>query len=34
MLAVDRATRRTAIAQAHRQLDAAREAYERLYDMR
>jgi hypothetical protein len=34
VLAVDRATRRTAIAQAHRQLDAAREAYERLYDMR
>jgi hypothetical protein len=32
VLAVDRATRRTALAQARRQLDAASEAYERLYD--
>jgi hypothetical protein len=31
VLAVDRATRRTALAQARRQLDAASEAYERLY---
>jgi catechol 2,3-dioxygenase-like lactoylglutathione lyase family enzyme len=31
VLAVDRATRRWAVAQAHRQLDAARRAYERLY---
>jgi hypothetical protein len=30
VLAVDRATRRTALAQARRQLDAASEAYERL----
>jgi hypothetical protein len=32
VLAVDRATRRTALAQARRQLDAASEAYERLYE--
>jgi hypothetical protein len=32
VLAVDRATRRTTVAQARRQLDAAREAYERLYE--
>jgi hypothetical protein len=31
VLAVDRATRRWVVAQAERQLDAAREAYERLY---
>jgi hypothetical protein len=31
VLAVDRATRRWAVAQARRQLDAAREAYARLY---
>jgi hypothetical protein len=30
-LAVDRATRRTAVAQGLRQLDAAQEAFERLY---
>jgi hypothetical protein len=32
VFAVDRATRRTAMAQARRQLDAARDAFERLYD--
>ena len=32
VLAVDRATRRTALARARRQLDAASEAYERLYE--
>jgi hypothetical protein len=31
VLAVDRATRRFAVAQARRQIDAATEAYERLY---
>jgi hypothetical protein len=31
VLAVDRATRRFAVAQARRQMDAVREAYERLY---
>ena len=31
VLAVDRATRRYVVAQARRQLDAARDAYERLY---
>jgi hypothetical protein len=31
-LAVDRATRRWAVAQAHRQVDAAEEAYGRLYE--
>lgn len=31
VLAVDRPTRRWAVAQAQRQLDAAREAFERLY---
>ena len=31
VLAVERATRRWAVAQARRQLDAARDAYERLY---
>jgi hypothetical protein len=31
VLAVDRATRRHAVAQAPRQLDAAREAFARLY---
>jgi hypothetical protein len=31
VLAVDRATRRWAVAQARRQLDAAREAFEQLY---
>ena len=31
VVAVDRATRRFAVAQARRQLDAAREAYERLH---
>jgi hypothetical protein len=31
VLAVDRATRRWAVSQAARQLDAAQEAYERLY---
>ncbi len=31
VLAVDRATRRWAVAQARRQLDAAEEAYSRLY---
>ena len=31
VLAVDRATRRWAVAQAHRQLEAARDAFERLY---
>jgi hypothetical protein len=31
VLAVDRATRRFAVAQGRRQIDAAREAYERLY---
>jgi hypothetical protein len=30
-LAVDRATRRYAVAEGRRQIDAAREAYERLY---
>jgi len=30
-MAVDRATRRFAVAQARRQIDAAREAHERLY---
>jgi hypothetical protein len=30
-LAVDRATRRWAVGEAHRQLDAAREAFEALY---
>ncbi len=32
VLAVDRPTRRWALAQAQRQLDAAREAFERLYE--
>jgi hypothetical protein len=31
VLAVDRATRRYAVAQAPRQLDAARDAFEQLY---
>jgi hypothetical protein len=31
VLAVDRATRRYVVAQARRQLDAAKEAHERLY---
>jgi hypothetical protein len=31
VMAVDRATRRFAVAQARRQIDAAREAHERLY---
>ncbi|MGI8429459.1 MAG: hypothetical protein ACR2OB_09175 [Solirubrobacteraceae bacterium] len=31
VLAVDRLTRRWAVAQAQRQLDAAQEAFERLY---
>jgi hypothetical protein len=31
VIAVDRATRRYAVAQARRQLDAARDAHERLY---
>jgi hypothetical protein len=31
VFAIDRATRRTALAQARRQIDAASEAYERLY---
>jgi hypothetical protein len=31
VMAVDRATRRFAVAQARRQIDAATEAYERLY---
>jgi hypothetical protein len=31
VMAVDRATRRFAVAQGRRQIDAAREAYERLY---
>jgi hypothetical protein len=31
VLAVDRATRRCVVAQSLRQLDAAKEAYERLY---
>jgi hypothetical protein len=31
VLAVDRATRRWAVAQARRQLDAAQDAFERLY---
>jgi hypothetical protein len=31
VLAVDRATRRWAVAQARRQLEAARDAYSRLY---
>jgi hypothetical protein len=31
VLAVDRSTRRWAVAQAQRQLDAARQAFERLY---
>ena len=31
VLAVDRATRRYVVAQARRQIDAARDAYERLY---
>jgi hypothetical protein len=32
VLAVDRATRRWAVAQARRQLEAAEDAYARLYD--
>jgi len=32
VLAVDRATRRFAVAQARRQRDAARDAYAQLYD--
>jgi hypothetical protein len=32
VFAVDRATRRWVVAQARRQLDAAQEAYARLYD--
>jgi hypothetical protein len=32
VLAVDRASRRWTVAQARRQLDAAREAHERLYE--
>jgi hypothetical protein len=32
VLAVDRATRRWVVSQARRQLDAARDAYTRLYD--
>ena len=32
VMAVDRATRRYAVAQARRKMDAARAAYERLYD--
>jgi hypothetical protein len=32
VLAVDRATRRWAVAQARRQLDAAEDAYARLYE--
>ncbi len=32
VLAVDRATRRWVVAQARRQLDAARDAYTRLYE--
>jgi len=32
VLAVDRASRRWVVAQSLRQLDAAREAYERLYE--
>jgi hypothetical protein len=31
VMAVDRATRRVAVAQARRQIDAASEAYERLH---
>jgi hypothetical protein len=31
VIAVDRATRRTVIARARRQLDAATDAYSRLY---
>ena len=31
VLAVDRATRRYVVAQGRRQIDAARDAYERLY---
>jgi hypothetical protein len=31
VMAVDRATRRCAVAQARRRIDAATEAYERLY---
>jgi len=31
VMAVDRATRRFAVAQARRQIDAATEAYDRLY---
>jgi len=31
VLAVDRATRRWVVSQAHRQLDAAEDAYSRLY---
>jgi hypothetical protein len=31
VMAVDRATRRFAVAQGRRQIDAAREAHERLY---
>jgi hypothetical protein len=34
VLAVDRATRRCAVAQALRQLEAAEEAYSNLYDER
>jgi hypothetical protein len=34
VMAVDRATRRFAVAQARRQVDAAREAHERLYGTR
>lgn len=33
VLAVDRATRRWAVAQARRQLDAAEQAFERLYEV-
>jgi hypothetical protein len=32
VLAVDRATRRCVLGQARRQLDAAKDAYSRLYD--
>jgi len=34
VLAVDRASRRWVVSQARRQLDAARDAYSRLYDER
>jgi hypothetical protein len=34
VLAVDRATRRFAVAQARRQIDAAADAHRRLYDQR